>query len=43
MVIRGYGPRRQSGNLNDIQLEYGVSKCSLPEIYIGIDLPRSFI
>lgn len=39
---RMWAERQQPGNLNDSQPKYGASKCSLPEIYVSIDLPRSF-
>lgn len=42
-LIRECGPRQQPGNLNDSQPENGASKCSLPEIYVRIDLPCSFL
>lgn len=41
--MRGCFEGRQSGNLNDGQLKYGTSKCSLGEIYLCAGLPRSFI
>lgn len=41
--MRGCVEGRQSGNLNDGQLKYGTSKCSLGEIYLRAGLPRSFI
>lgn len=40
---RMWAERQQPGNLNDSQPKYGASKCSLPEIYVSIDLPRSFL
>lgn len=40
---RMWAERQQPGNLNDSRPKYGASKCSLPEIYVSIDLPRPFL
>lgn len=40
---RMWAERQPPGNLNDSQPKNGASKCSLPEIYVSIDLPCSFL